>query len=294
MDIGSLSAFAAVYESDSMAQAAKRLFITPQGLSKSIGRMEKELGAPLFTRSAQGVAPTRYAEALYPKVSALLSAMEAVRAEAVRPEDYTVLDVSLSDGMVAYLGLDFIDAFERAHPGVELHASECSNTAIEDFLESGETEVGFLIGPVDETRFSTEFFQQVPHVLIASDESYVGCKDFIDYGDLEGQTVFCLGKDYPVECSLRERLAAAGVRPRAIVGVVGADTVLPFVMRGEGVLVSAAYWADLSRKPGLAVVPFRDETFAWNVYIAQKKGAVPSAAARDFIAFARRWQEGLR
>lgn len=103
-----------------------------------------------------------------------------------------------------------------------------------------------------------------------------------------------MGQDYPVERTLRERLQSAGVNPASIIGVVGADTVLPFVMRDEGVLLSAAYWAELSSKPGLRVVPFRDESFAWNVFVATKKGAAPSEAAASFIEFIEDWQRKLR
>lgn len=294
MDLGNLTTFLAVYESGSMAKAAKVLYMSPQGLSKSILRLEGELGVPLFVRTARGVEPTKYAHDIYPKAQALAAALQSVRTEGRRAESFYVLNVSFSDGMIAYLGLDFISAFEREHPGIELRVSECSNKAIEDFLLSGESEVGFLIGPVNDELFQTSFFQAVPHVLMVSDQSQLTYRDSIEYRDLEGATVFCLGQDYPVERTLRERLQSAGVNPASIIGVVGADTVLPFVMRDEGVLLSAAYWAELSSKPGLRVVPFRDESFAWNVFVATKKGAAPSEAAASFIEFIEDWQRKLR
>lgn len=293
MDLGNLSAFIAVYESGSMAKAAKTLFMSPQGLSKSIMRFEAELRVPLFMRSSRGVTPTKYAQEIYPKAKSLAETLVAVQSEGARTEDYYVLNVCFSDGMIAYLGLDFIGAFERAHPGIELHVSECSNKAIEDFLLSEEAEVGFLIGPVNEEAFQCSFFQSVPHVLIVSDESSLAYREAIEYSDLEGKRLFCLGRDYPVEASLRERLSGAGVSAESVIGVVGADTVLPFVMRNEGLLVSAAYWAELSRKPGLRIIPFRDETFVWNVYAATWKGSIPSEAATRFIEFINQWKDGI-
>ena len=294
MDMGNLSVFIAVYENKSMTKAAKTLYMSPQGLSKAIMRLESDLRIPLFVRSARGVQPTKYAQEIYPKAKSLAETLQSVSSEGAKSESYYVLNVCFSDGMIAYLGLDFIKAFERAHPGIELQVSECSNKAIEDFLLSGEAEVGFLIGPVDNDAFQCSFFQSVPHVLIVSDESALAYRDAIDYKDLEGRTLFCLGKDYPVAASLRERLQSAEVCADSIIGVVGADTVFPFVMRDEGMLVSAAYWADLSRKPGLRIIPFLDETFAWNVYSATKRGAALSKAAANFLEFVREWDRGSR
>ena len=66
MNMGDIEVFIAVYEEGSIARAANRLYISPQGLSKSIARIESGLGFLLFHRSAQGMVPTRYARLLYP------------------------------------------------------------------------------------------------------------------------------------------------------------------------------------------------------------------------------------
>lgn len=291
--MGSFSAFVAVYDSGSITKAAQRLYMSPQGLSKSISRLEKELRVQLFMRSHQGVEPTRYARAMYPKVKSLVETLADIREEANRRTSYCSLNVVLSDGMIAYLGLEFIAAFENAHPGVELRIHECSNRAVEDFLRAEEAEIGFLIGPVNESDFSCTFFQSVPHVLIVSDDSSLSEKEAVAFSDLENQTIFHLGCDYPVGKNLNERLAAAGVTPAAAIGVVGADTVLPHVIRNEGVLVSAEVWARMSQRPGLKMVPFEDKSFSWNVFLAQKRGVVLSKQAQDFAAFIFEWKATL-
>lgn len=293
MDRGNLAAFLAVYDSGSITKAAQRLYMSPQGLSKAIARLEKELRVQLFVRSPQGVEPTRHAKAIYPKAKDLAETLESVREEAANAEPRQRLSVVLSDGMFAYLGLDFVSAFEAAHPDVELDVQECSNRAVEDFLREGQAEVGFLVGPVNERDFSCTFFQSVPHVLVVSDESALSQKEAVAFSDLRDQTVFHLGCDYPVGKSLAERLDAAGVAVRAQVGVVGADTVLPYVMRNEGVLVSAEVWAVLSQRPGLRVVPFEDRSFAWNVFLAQRRGMALSRPAQEFASFVFDWKAAL-
>ena len=59
-----LHRFLAIYELRSFGRAAERLHITQPALTKSIQQLEEELGVQLFERSAQGVTPTLYGEAL--------------------------------------------------------------------------------------------------------------------------------------------------------------------------------------------------------------------------------------
>jgi DNA-binding transcriptional LysR family regulator len=59
-----LHIFAAVAELGNMARAAERLAVSRPVVSKTISELEHTLGVPLFDRSAKGVVPTLYGQAL--------------------------------------------------------------------------------------------------------------------------------------------------------------------------------------------------------------------------------------
>lgn len=128
MDYGMLGAFAAVYECGSINKAAKELFMSPQGLSKSLARLEGELGCPLFERTHQGLNPTRDAKALYVRVRDLMDTCDQIRARAEGSAGHTALNVVSASGTLSYVGLGFANGFERENPSVELHM-ETSQTA---------------------------------------------------------------------------------------------------------------------------------------------------------------------
>lgn len=52
----------AVYRNRSVTTASKELFVAPSSISISIGKMEKELGYPLFSRTQKGLIPTKRGE----------------------------------------------------------------------------------------------------------------------------------------------------------------------------------------------------------------------------------------
>ena len=65
MNTKDLKCFEAVYQENSISRAARRLYITPQGLGKNIRNLEAELETVLFERTKQGVCPTESADFLY-------------------------------------------------------------------------------------------------------------------------------------------------------------------------------------------------------------------------------------
>lgn len=65
MDTKHLEYFRIVYEEKSIHAAAKKLFISPQGLGKIIQNLEGEFKTPLFTRTKNGVFPTESGTLFY-------------------------------------------------------------------------------------------------------------------------------------------------------------------------------------------------------------------------------------
>lgn len=65
MDTKDIRYFCCVCEEKSINKAARQLFITLQGLSKIIAKLEEELHTTLFERSVKGMQPTESGIYLY-------------------------------------------------------------------------------------------------------------------------------------------------------------------------------------------------------------------------------------
>ena len=62
MDIGQLEYLVEVAEQGSYAKAARRLYVTPQAISKSLGDLEKELNVRLLDKVGRRVCLTEFAK----------------------------------------------------------------------------------------------------------------------------------------------------------------------------------------------------------------------------------------
>lgn len=76
MNLRQLRYFAAIVESGSMSEAARRLHIVQPALSRGLAELEDTLGAPLVVRNRTGVTPTAAGETLYAQARLILRQCE--------------------------------------------------------------------------------------------------------------------------------------------------------------------------------------------------------------------------
>ena len=79
MDTRDIRCFRLVYEERSINKAAHQIFITPQGLSRIIVKLENELQTQLFQRTANGTIPTESGHYFYTQSQELLYHLEDLK-----------------------------------------------------------------------------------------------------------------------------------------------------------------------------------------------------------------------
>lgn len=115
MELLQLHYFRKVARLQHLSQAARELHITQPALSQMIAKLEKELGAPLFSREGRRIRLNAFGEAFLKKVETALEALE----EGQR----IVADMAgLEKGVVSFDATfiphfpDVLDAFRREIP----------------------------------------------------------------------------------------------------------------------------------------------------------------------------------
>jgi DNA-binding transcriptional LysR family regulator len=112
----------AVLDEGSLSAAARKLGLTQPTVGRHVEALEAELGAPLFTRSGGGLAPTDAALALRPHAEAMSAAAEALvrtasgEADAVRG----VVRVTASEVVGVEVLPPIFASFHEAHPQVSV------------------------------------------------------------------------------------------------------------------------------------------------------------------------------
>ncbi|MBV8684946.1 MAG: LysR family transcriptional regulator [Caulobacteraceae bacterium] len=112
----------AVIDTGSLSGAARLLDLSQPTLGRHIEALEAALDAPLFTRSATGLAPTRLALTLEPHARAMATAAETLaRAASGDPDtEHGVVRVTASEIVAVEVLPPILAGFRREHPMIDL------------------------------------------------------------------------------------------------------------------------------------------------------------------------------
>ncbi len=141
LDLHHLQAFDVLLREHNLTRAAQILNVTQPGLSKTLARLRRYFGDPLFVRVPSGMEPTPKALELGEPVRAILERMRTLRSAHVpfdprlsnRVFRFCVVDAGLIKLLPSLLGL-----LRDKAPHVRLQAIQIDTQHLESRLESGQ------------------------------------------------------------------------------------------------------------------------------------------------------------
>jgi DNA-binding transcriptional LysR family regulator len=153
LTVDALISFAAVVDAGSFSAAAKRLGQTPSGVSRTMSRLETQLGMTLIQRTTRRLDLTEEGEWLLGRARKVLSDLEDTEAQlaARRSQPSGVVRLNSAtpvlDHLVAPLAADFLDAY----PLVKLELT--SGEAVIDLIEE-RADVAIRIGQLADSTLN--------------------------------------------------------------------------------------------------------------------------------------------
>lgn len=186
-----LRAFLAVADELHFTRAAARLYVAQQALSRDIRRLERELGAELFTRTTRQVALTVDGERLLPYAQAVLAAYDelgAAFADGARP---LLVDLN-TDGLIS--GRVLARARELA-PECELMARyESGLTGAAAEIVAGRLDVSFGrfagLAPSLRARLSAQPVRFEPLGVLLPEDHPLTARPVVELDALAGESVY--------------------------------------------------------------------------------------------------------
>ena len=153
MDIDHLQYLVDVAQTKSITLSAKRLFISQQGLSQIIVRLENDFKVPLLNRHRQGVTLTEAGEAAVTKIQEILEKYDELL-RVVKP--FSQVNAENLSGKLTISAVPFIssnllpevlDLFNKQYPGVEVHIDEKQPADIIKEINNCDIDIGLFILP---------------------------------------------------------------------------------------------------------------------------------------------------
>jgi DNA-binding transcriptional LysR family regulator len=181
LDVDALFTFVAVIDTGSFSAAAERLEQTPSGVSRSISRLESQLGLTLITRTTRRLDLTEEGEWLLARARKVLSDLrdteEQLVARLSQPSGLVRVNAAtpVLDHLIAPLAADFMDAY----PLVRLEL--ISGETVIDLIEE-RADLAIRIGPLADSTLNARRLGTSRIRLLASPEylAHHGSPDNMD------------------------------------------------------------------------------------------------------------------
>ena len=269
MDTRAIRCFQQVYEKKSIHQAARGLFLTPQGVSRIIGVLEGELGARLFVRTPRGMEPTLEGRYFYehsrPFTAQLLNLQLGIQ-EMKRQQQG--LRVGLACGVLHVISVERLQETAAWYPEFHLEWVEDFNENILKLLQEGTLSCGFCVGPgAPDGFFRQELFRAPVCAILYPGHPLYGAES-LSVEDLKEEPLLCLNEHFSIYHNLAERCGDFGFTPHFAVKTMESSLIRRFCREGRGVGIDAAIHPE---EPPLRQIPLR-EAAPWQVALVCPQG----------------------
>lgn len=176
----------------SLTKAAEELFISQSAISQSISKLEIELGLPLFTRSRNGVIPTKEAAFFLNRADQIIKLMDEMNEQSKKINQLTR---KLSIGTVAGLHLHFLTTalltFQKKFPLLDIEYIEDSSLALRESILKSELDISLIvlyektIKPHHSLKIQP--LMDIKFYVLVSKNSSLSNKPYAKYQDIAGE-----------------------------------------------------------------------------------------------------------
>jgi DNA-binding transcriptional LysR family regulator len=147
METRFLKTFLIVVETASLAEAARRLNITPSAVVQRIRALEDEIGQPLIQRSGHSMLPTGGGTAILQDVKRMLAVEDDVKAAASSDLETGLLRIGVIHTMLTGLLPDLLVSLKRNRPGIELYIMPGISGDLYSSVVDGALDAAILVQP---------------------------------------------------------------------------------------------------------------------------------------------------
>lgn len=173
MTFEQLFIFVAVAEREHLTQGAAAIGLTPSAVSASIKALENLYDIKLFDRVGRGIQLTREGRVLLREAKETLSKVKATEAVLAELSGLKIgrLDIQASQTIANYWLPSRLLGFSRAYPGIEVNLTIGNTTTVAEGVMSGEAELGFIEGVLDEPALSSSTIADDKLVIVVAAEA---------------------------------------------------------------------------------------------------------------------------
>ncbi|WP_088036412.1 LysR family transcriptional regulator [Evansella clarkii] len=234
MELLQLQYFRTVARLEHMTKAAQEIRIAQPALSKTIARLEEDLGVQLFERKGRNIQLNSFGKVFLKKVEIALSALEEGRKE--------VKDLARIEGGRVFISTtthkcfsDLIGTFLSEHPEIKLQISQASNNEKVKQLRNGDIDFCITFPPLEVEGIAGKSFLTEEILLAVPTTHRFADRKRIDLSQLFDDAFISIKEGNPFREMTDDFCKKAGFTPKIVCEVDELSAISHFIRTGIGV-----------------------------------------------------------
>lgn len=285
MRIDEVTHFLALAADGHVAHAAEALGVSQSTLSRSIGRLEAEMGVELFDRSKNRLELNRYGQILLTHASRAMTEFETARAriDALRDPSAGTVSIAYVSSFGSWLIPRVVSDYQALFPQIRFVLNGGTADTVLEAIRGGAADVAFLSpDPRDPEIDWRPLTSERLALGVPEGHPLAARREEIEVSELEELGFVALKPGSGLRGIADSYFAMHGVVPRVVMEVTELSTLRGLVRAGIGV----ALLPDTEQDSGISLVPLSDEATRV-IGLATNRSRSTSAAAAQFARFVR-------
>ncbi len=280
MDWEQLDYFRTAGRMGHITRAAERLGITQPTLSRSLGRLERELGVPLFAPSGRAVVLTPYGTLFLARVERALGEIDEGRREIADLSGKARGRIHL--GFLRSLGSEYVPdvvrRFRERNGEVAFDFTQNNGATLETQLRTGEIDCCLISGPPADERLQWRHVLDQELVVVVPRDHRLASRRTIALTAIRDEPLLSFKTGHAIRAITDELCASAGFAPDVVFAGDESSVIRGFVKAGFGIALVPLS----SVRDGLVSLHVRTPRAVRRIGLAWMRGRYRTGAERAF------------
>lgn len=286
MELDQLRYFLRVAERQSFSRAAEDLAVSQPALSRSIQKLEEELGQPVFERKARSVLLTDAGSLLQARAQQVLTILDDTKAEITDDGRSGRVRVGAIPTIAPFFLPEILKQFSRAFPAATLIVQEITTDSLLKSCTQGEIDLAIVALPVPVKYLEVEELFEEELLLVLPPDHVLAQKEKIRLGDVEPYPFVLLDEAHCLSDTIISFCRQRSFQPVAVERTCQLTMVQELVSLSHGVSMIPAMARRIDQSDRriyrslTGTKPTRTIAVVWNPYRFQSRLI---QAFRDFL-----------
>ena len=291
MELTQLKYFQTVAKLGSVSKAAKELYVTQPNLSRSIMRLEEEVGMPLFDHRRGRIVLNDYGRMFLSSVDIALTELSSGLHAVRRMHEAGQNNLSLG-GSVAEVLADILIGFSMKYPEIGIRQFDCSRQEMREKLLNGVFDIGVDTNQMSDRALVFELLDEKEYVMLVGAGHRLAERESISLRELSNERFICsdvrLGATF-----LKNICRAAGFEPDIAFEVESNELIYNLLDKNQGIAcMPISHISKIYRdypQSDIHVIHIQENIPKAQLGIIYRKDYQFSHAAKLFVEFMREW-----